>query len=244
MIKRIFSDFDGTLTLDHSLSQEFFELLSLLDNSSINLTVVTGRPSSWGVFLLTYFKTLNEVICENGAVNVIRSTKSGLPEVITNGNVDLDFVQSLRNKLAYEFPQIRFSADTLGRLSDVAIELESLNKEELESLLSFARQNNYSVIQSNVHLHLSKNSSINKYTAIKDFSASLGLCLDHEVLYFGDSFNDESVFQHLKNTVGVSNIRLCLEKLTHPPAQVLDGDENREILGVLGYLKSAVLKIS
>ncbi|MFA5583962.1 MAG: hypothetical protein WDA09_07080, partial [Bacteriovoracaceae bacterium] len=56
--------------------------------------------------------------------------------------------------------------------------------------------------------------------------------------FFGDAPNDESMFELFHNSVGVSNINHCLDRLTHKPRIILEGDENIGAKGVLNFICS------
>lgn len=46
----VFSDFDGTLTLDHYIIHRFIDVIDLLEKNNIPLVITTGRPIEWGYF--------------------------------------------------------------------------------------------------------------------------------------------------------------------------------------------------
>ena len=61
---------------------------------------------------------------------------------------------------------------------------------------------------------------------------------EDEIIFFGDSLNDESVFKEIDHCVGVSNIEKVKAQFKHLPQVILEGEENKGIHGVLNYLKS------
>ena len=61
-------------------------------------------------------------------------------------------------------------------------------------------------------------------------------------MYFGDSLNDESMFEKFTHTVGVSNIDRVLNKLKYKPKTILKGEENIGPDGVINFLTNLVEK--
>ena len=236
--KIIFSDFDGTLTSGPNLGPLFFELIEFLHQRKIDLIIVTGRPLSWAHFLLTH-TPLKIVVAESGGVICSKVRPETFKEEFLVSAENLNHLKLFSSDLLKRFPGLRLTNDSLGRISDRAIELEHLKELALEEeILSFMRMNQISFSKSSVHLNF-WSGRIEKSLAIKktierfypDFS-------DDDLTYFGDALNDESVFKSYKNTVGVSNIARFLDQMTYKPSVVLKGEENAGVQGVFNHLKS------
>ena len=60
---------------------------------------------------------------------------------------------------------------------------------------------------------------------------------EEDCVFFGDSLNDQAMFQSFPNTVGVSNISSIIDLLEFKPKTILTGKENIGPYGVLNYLK-------
>lgn len=238
-MKIILSDFDGTLTDHGSLGAVFFDLISHLKKNNLELIIVSGRSLSWGHFLLTHFP-LNYVLMEGGGVLCFKDEKGFLKEECLVSNEDLEKLKDLKKRIQNNFKDVVFSLDSFGRKTDFAIEFNEMREESYEKLLEFLKTTDAHFSRSNVHLNIwygehTKYSS-SKYVVEKKLGQNVG-----DALYFGDSLNDESMFQNLKHTVGVSNIDSVLNKLTYKPSVVLTGEKNREIHGVLNYLKEKLI---
>lgn len=221
----VFSDFDGTLTDHTEFSRVFFDILSTLTDHAIPLVIVTGRSISWAHFLLTHFQHITHVIAEGGGVHAYREDRGYIQQMPLIDSETINRLRRITSQLTTAIPAITLSADSLGRLTDRAIELEDLEADpqlmsQVTTLLD-AEGANYST--SNVHLNFWCG-DIDKYSAMQYFlekyhpTTSLEDCI-----FFGDSLNDQSVFQHMQHTIGVANIAQVAERLTHKPKVILTG---------------------
>ena len=235
-IHLVFSDFDGTLTQGKNFSPFFLKILDFLDKKGIPLVIVTGRSKSWAHFFLTHFPTLKAVVSEGGGVISFKDARGGIEDKLM---VDFGEVQALESfvcHLKQKFPGLKLSADSFGRETDRAIELSSM-KQDIED---FVRENNINFSTSNVHFNFWCG-EVSKYRAVSFLLKNYYSLSPKECIYFGDSRNDESMFQYFENSVGVSNIIECLDRLKYVPKVILDGEENKGGRGVYNYL-STVLK--
>lgn len=236
--KIVFSDFDGTLTKHTALTPRFFDILSLLEENNIPLVVVTGRSISWGHFLLSHFESLNFVIAEGGGI-YCRRTKKG--PIYTSLIVELRHVSRLEvfeKSFKKKFAKLEMSADSIGRVTDRAIELSDLeaNLETYKKVKDFLDKERINFSTSNVHLNFWCG-EVDKYKAIQELmvrwfpEVSLEECI-----FFGDSLNDQSVFRNMAHTIGVANINSVMKHLEYRPSVILNGEENEGPDGVYNYL--------
>ena len=243
--KLVFSDFDGTLTHGQALRPVFFEILDLLKENKIELVIVTGRSKSWAHFLLSHFPTLNYAITEGGGVLTTADSKGhkhNLEDSLYVDEIHVRRLEAMTEKLFDEFPDVQLSADSFGRQTDRAIELEWLNEHPKRStdVVHFLKKENINYSTSNVHLNfwcgeISKANAIQQF--LKEHKNGITLA---ECVFFGDSLNDESVFKELPHTVGVSNISEVEAQLVFKPTTILLGKENEGPYGVLHYLKEVL----
>lgn len=238
--KIIFSDFDGTLTHGHKIVPETLEVFSFCEEKNIPFVIVTGRSKSWAHFLLSHISSLEYVISEGGGVlSSVSQSATGrkiFDETLV-GDIDIRRLQAMTEKLLDEFPETELSADSFGRQTDRAIELEWLNADlkRFEKIKEFLRKENINFSTSNVHLNFWCG-DISKANAIKTFLKQKMRIAPKETLFFGDSLNDESVFKEFPS-VGVSNISEVESQLVFRPGTVLLGEENEGPYGVIHYLK-------
>ena len=234
--KRIFSDFDGTLTLGKELGAIFFDILKFIKSKNSTLTIVSGRSISWGHFFVTH-TDVEAAIMEGGGVIVYRDHAGHLCEKNLVNDESLSLLKQFCKKLHQNFPDILLSADSFGRRTDRAIELHSLTAEQLENLEKFMEREGINHCVSSVHLNFWVG-NISKYEAVKSYySDFLGTDKIDDTCYFGDALNDESMFKNFPMSVGVSNISPFLGRMKYHPTKVLEGDENKGPLGVYRFLK-------
>jgi HAD superfamily hydrolase (TIGR01484 family) len=235
MYKIIFSDFDGTLTYKEGMGPIFFEIISFLEKHQTPLVIVTGRSLSWGHFLLTHFPYLQDIIVEGGGAIVSRRGKFISEERLVTDS-DVQRLADFSLEFKKEFPTINLSVDSFGRKTDRAIELHDLQDGVLfHHIEDFLKGHNINFSTSNVHLNFWCG-EVSKYLAVNHFLKKKNT-FETECVFFGDSLNDQAMFQSFHHSVGVSNISVVLDQLKYRPSVVLTGDENVGPFGVLNYLK-------
>ncbi len=234
--KVIFSDFDGTLTHHLELRPNIFSVIQECKRLGAPLIVCTGRSVSWGHFLLTHLP-MTHAILEGGGMVLETKNHFDIREIPMATPQELSRLAEVTSLLLGKFPGLKLSVDSFGRRADRAIEnfASDAQKKSIEEFLA-SEKVNFST--SNVHLNYWVG-DFNKYKTIKWVLKNYypGIKED-EVLFFGDSLNDQSVFESLPHTVGVANIQNVLGRLKHLPSVVLKGQENESADGVLGYLRS------
>ena len=226
MKKLIFSDFDGTLTQDGELGAVFFEILDEIHAHGAELIIVSGRSLSWGHFLLTHFP-LNYVIMEGGGVIIYKDDKRLLHEHFLVSQENLKKLSEFTSEIQHKFPGIPLSLDSYGRKSDRALEYSQMTETEIKAAENYMEQNQIHFSRSNVHINFWCG-EISKYDAVMDFLRFFMKDMAVEdCMFFGDSMNDESMFEKFPDTVGVSNIDEVLNKLKFKPTTILQGDSNK-----------------
>jgi HAD superfamily hydrolase (TIGR01484 family) len=218
--KLVFSDFDGTLTLGESLTPELFSIIDLLKQKKIPLIIVTGRSVQWSYFTMTHFPSLMFSIAEGGGVWVERQGHRLVTHLVISKS-EQEKLQRVASDLTRHF-KIPLSADSSGRLTDRAIELYDLesNKTLKKEVEHFLDEQNVYHSTSSVHLNF-WTGSFDKATTMKQFLGQYYSELNlNELIYFGDSLNDESVFEHFPRTYGVKNIEKVWDQLSFKPNTV------------------------
>lgn len=232
-----FSDFDGTLTLDGKLTREFFEILDVIQKRGDELIIVSGRSLSWGHFFLTHFP-LQYCIMEGGGVVVYRDEAGLIQEKNLVSDAEIKRLEDFTDKLAKNHPDIPLSKDSFGRRTDRAMEYHEMTEGQLKIAIDLMTEDKINFSKSNVHINfwcgeISKYLGVTKF--IKEFRPEI---TESNSFFFGDAPNDESMFELFHNSVGVSNIQHCLDRLNHKPRIILEGDENIGAKGVLNFICS------
>lgn len=231
MSKVIFSDFDGTLTDNGHMSAVFFELISHLQKHDYELIIVSGRSVSWGHFLLTHLP-LKTCIMEGGGTisSVVNNNIIDHPQV---DDITIKHLETVSNAVS-KMDGVVMSTDSFGRLTDRAVEFKLMEEATIKHVEKFLTSHQIKFSYSNVHLNFWAG-EISKFKAVQTYAKDNNIDLS-QCYYFGDALNDQSMFKHFKNSVGVSNIKPFLDKMDCKPSIILEGDENREIHGVLNFV--------
>lgn len=232
-----FSDFDGTLTVEgQGLTREFFEIMEIIKAKKHELIIVSGRSLSWGHFFLTHFP-LKACIMEGGGVIVYLNEKGEIVEEPLISKKEIDELASFTTQLKHHFPHVPLSADSFGRLTDRAIEFHQMEQEWIQEVMDFMDQHKINYSKSNVHINFWVG-NISKYLGVVEYLKKYRPELKEEdCWFFGDAPNDQSMFELFHNSVGVSNIRHCLNRLNHKPRIILEGEENAGAKGVLNFIR-------
>jgi len=231
----IFSDFDGTLTDGSDLGPIFFDILGLIKANHSSLVIVSGRSLSWGHFYLTHFP-IDVAIMEGGGVLTYRDKYGRIIDELLVADEEVERLHEVTEALKKNFSTLGLSADSFGRRTDRAIELDDLVGRQLQ-VEAFLKNIGVNFSCSSVHLNYWCG-EISKARAVNHFIGSYHPNMNkQECLYFGDALNDQSMFKEFKNSVGVSNIQPYLQEMEHKPSVILLGEENRGPYGVYNYLK-------
>lgn len=234
--KIVFSDFDGTLTYKEGLGPVFFDIINFLESKNTPLVIVTGRSLSWGHFLLTHFPFLTDVIVEGGGAILSRSGKFITEELLISTE-DVNRLAKFCNAFNEKFPKVPLSVDSFGRKTDLAIELHDLKDGTLfHHIEDFLHESKINFSTSNVHLNFWCG-EVSKYKAVSHFLQKKGID-EKSCIFFGDSLNDQAMFQSFPMTIGVSNISNVIGQMKYKPTEILLGEENAGPYGVLNYLKN------
>ncbi|MCT4642147.1 MAG: HAD-IIB family hydrolase [Bacteriovoracaceae bacterium] len=235
-MKIIFSDFDGTLTSNGLLGAIFFDILDVTNKMNAEFVIVSGRSISWGHFFLTHFD-LNYVIMEGGGVLLYKNKFGHICEEVLVYDEDVALLEKITQKIISEVPGCVMSADSFGRKTDRAIEFSQMKKEDIDKVTKILDDSGLHYSKSNVHINFWAG-DMSKYLGIKHFLKHYAPHINEEdTIFYGDAKNDESAFEGLQNTVGVSNIIKIIDELTHKPKIVLEGKENSGAAGVYMHLK-------
>lgn len=240
-VRYILHDIDDTITDEGKLLPEAYAALWALHDAGFRVIPVTGRPAGWCDMILRQWP-VDAVIGENGAfVDYFDGPRK---ERFFHPSVPR---QRLHEKLLEieaaclkGVPGCRVSKDQHYRICDLAIDFN-----EDEPKLGFAAAEKIKEICESFGA-VAKVSSIHVNTWFGDYNkvsmAQLFLeqvfhemDIQSKVIFFGDSPNDEPMFQFFPLSVGVANIQPFLGGLAHPPAFVT---KNR---GGRGFAEGAAL---
>ena len=203
-IRLVMADVDGTLTPGDSISSEVLEVISRLQEQGIIVGLVSGRTLPELESLASHLDICGPIIAENGGVAKLKA----------NGElVDLGYSRQpalkAMEKLKALFPDtIRGREDNEVRTVDVVIRADGIPTEELRRHLEDTQ-----LLDSGYILHLLQK-GVSKGRTLMRLLGKIGdgNLSPAEVMVFGDSLTDISLFELFQHSVLVINPNLPVKQ--------------------------------
>lgn len=222
-IRFVLTDIDDTLTKDGRLLPEAYSALWDLRNAGIRVIPVTGRPAGWCDLIIRQWP-VDAVVGENGAF--VYYFEDNQLKTFTHpsvANIDVKTkLKEIEKAVLSEVPGTRVAKDQFSRLYDLAIDFAEdppfLGLEAAEEIKSVCERFGAIAKISSIHVNTwfgdyDKLSMVRLF--LKEFYDSSDPI--DQVLYFGDSPNDEPMFSYFTYGCGVSNIQDYLHLMTDHP---------------------------
>ncbi len=226
-----FTDIDDTITRDGQLPFHSLQALWRLFEEGVQVVPVTGRPAGWCDYFARMWPIAG-VIGENGAFyfSYDRETRKMHRYYLLDEKERQDGQQGLERikaRVLQEVPQCKISADQAYRITDLAIDfcedVEPLTKEEIETICRIVSEEGATYKVSSIHVNCWFG-EYNKVTCLKQFlQDSIGKSLDtlqEQMVFSGDSPNDEPIFKEFIHSIAVANIKNFLAELQYPPRYI------------------------
>ncbi len=225
-IKYILCDIDDTITTDGKLTAQAFTALWKLHEAKICVIPVTGRPAGWCDMIMRQWP-VSGVVGENGAF-AYYPTESGI-DVITHPSVATESVlqklETVKNACLEGVKGCRISKDQFSRKYDVAIDFDEdypkLGLEAAKKIQKICEEQGATAKISSIHV----NAWFGNYTKVdmtKLFLKEIYNVSNPEdvCLFFGDSPNDEPMFEFFKQTCAVANIKPFVDDMQYLPTYI------------------------
>jgi len=259
-IRYVLMDIDDTLTKNGKLPVSSYQALWELKEAGYIVIPVTGRPAGWCNCIVRQWP-VDAVIGENGALvfredpaneNLVneghgRDVPPVLrtfyhPDAIKN---DHPVLQKIRKRALAEVPGLRDAKDQFARLFDIALDFAEedpvLPLSAAEKVQAIALEEGAKAKISSIHVNIWMGNYTKLSMAEKFLSMQYGWDPENEshlkqVLFAGDSPNDEPMFARFPLSCAVANISRYSGLLTHYPAFVSSqecGDGFAEIVSAI-----------
>lgn len=239
-LRALFSDLDGTLTIGQRLPAAVHQAFERLETAGIPVVIVSGRPAGWADCLARLLP-LTAVIFENGAgvyrregTRIVREDLAGDPKASRAR------LQAVFQEMNDRFGPLQTPTDQPFRLFDAAIdireEVTGFTDERVEQMLKALRAYpDLTVKLSSIHINYWVGKYDKRTAAQRLFqSARAPFPLKpEEILFCGDSPNDEPLFQLFPHAVGMKNLQPYLKTLSHPPRFLAEKEEGDGFLAVI-----------
>lgn len=224
----VLTDIDDTLTHEGRLPAAAYSALERLRGAGLTVVPITGRPAGWCDHIARMWP-VDAVVGENGAFwfrydetnrRMIRSYWKDERQ----RRDDRRRLDALGERILAQVPGAAVAADQPYREADLAIDFREdvppLPDGAVERIVALFEEAGARAMVSSIHV----NGWFGEYDKLamtrRLFEEAFGVSLDAvrgQVVYAGDSPNDEPMFAAFPHGVGVANIRRFAGGMTHLP---------------------------
>jgi HAD superfamily hydrolase (TIGR01484 family) len=227
----VFTDIDDTLTSDGRLTPAAYAALGRLHDAGLIVVPITGRPAGWCDHIARMWPVAG-VVGENGAFWMRFDERSR--KLVRRFLVSEDEragqrvrLEAIAQRILREVPGCALASDQRYREADIAIDFREdvppLPDAAIDRIVALMEAEGMTAKVSSIHV----NGWFGRYDKLgmtRTFLAeAFGLDLDADpsrFVFAGDSPNDAPMFAHFPRSVGVANVRDCLDRIATPPAFV------------------------
>jgi HAD superfamily hydrolase (TIGR01484 family) len=248
-ITYLLTDIDDTITCDGRIPACAFQALENLDKAGIKVIPITGRPSGWCDHIARMWP-VKGVVGENGAFYFVYDdhTKKMIRRYFKPAlerEQDQKKMAVIKEKILESIPGCVVSADQAYREADLAIDFAEdvplLSQTDIDEIVDIFEQNGATAKVSSIHVNGWFGSydklSMTKILFTEIFKTDLD-AIRKDVIFVGDSPNDEPMFEYFPNAVGVANVLAFEDRLSFKPAWITRGK------GGIGFAQLAKILIS
>ena len=234
-IRYVLMDIDDTLTHNGKLLASSYSALWKLKAAGLKVVPVTGRPAGWCDCIARQWP-VDGVVGENGALAFWEEPRDASqadhqilkaiyhPNAIKN---DHPILKKVRERALAEVPGLRVAKDQFARVFDIALDFA-----EEEPVLGFGAAEKVKEIAmaegavakiSSIHVNVWMGDYDKLSMAERFLRERFGWQGDlAEVVFAGDSPNDEPMFARFPLSCAVANIHNFLRLIKSPPAFVAE----------------------
>ena len=225
-IKYILCDIDDTITTGGKLTSEAYCALWTLHRKGYSVIPVTGRPAGWCDLIIRQWP-VRAVVGENGAF--VYYYEGSRIKTFTHPSVAApetrERLNTVKEACLKGVPGCRVARDQFARIYDLAIDFNEdtpyLGLEAAETIKNICVSMGAEAKVSSIHV----NAWFGDYDKVKMTQLFFTEILKEtnikeSCIFFGDSPNDEPMFEYFPNSCAVANILPFKESLQHLPAYV------------------------
>jgi HAD superfamily hydrolase (TIGR01484 family) len=230
-IRYVLADIDDTLTLNGLLPSASLAAMERLHDASIAVIPITGRPAGWCDHIARMWPVA-AVVGENGAFyfrydRALRKMRRRFFKSAAERGEDRRRLETLKAQILAEVPGCAISADQGFREADLAIDVcedvPSLPGELVDRIVAIFEKEGAQAKISSIHVNgwfgdydkLAMTRLLFSEIFQKDLEA-----VKSEVIFAGDSPNDQPMFAFFPNSVGVANICAFEVRMPSLPAWI------------------------
>ena len=252
-LRYILVDIDDTLTTEGKLTAPAYSALWELKYAGLKVIPVTGRSTGWCDLICREWP-VDGVIAENGALafweeRAVGPAGEGLafgpvmkadyhPNAVSNNHPVL---MRVKERAMAEFPELRLAKDQFARRFDLALDFAEespvLPLSTAERVRSIAEEEGAVAKISSIHVNVWMGDYSKLSMAKRFLTKRFGWAGNNrEVLFVGDSPNDEPMFTRFPLTCAVANVSRYAALMKHFPAYIASkecGEGFAEIAGII-----------
>lgn len=244
-IRAVFSDLDDTITENSRVTREAFDALWTLKENNFRVVVVSGRPAGWADCLMRLWP-IDAMVFENGAGYLKRDGERIVVVGLANDKNLIEqraILQERFEALRQEIPELKLATDQPFRLFDYAIDFNEepprLPASKVEWILKeLAKDSRITAKLSSIHINYWYGKHT-KVTAIEHLLANEGKAWgiqSSEIVFCGDSPNDEPMFSFFEHSVGVANVKQFLPKMKTSPRYLTSKESGAGFVELVKHL--------
>jgi HAD superfamily hydrolase (TIGR01484 family) len=226
-IKGVFTDIDDTLTTDGAITPDALQALHKLKAAGLMVIPITGRPVGWSIPFASSWP-VDAIVAENGAVALLHNAQTNQVNKLYQQDLatrthNFEQMQRIAQRVLKEIPGTALAQDSAGRETDIAFdhsEFHHLSPEKIQQVVHLLQREGMTATISSIHINAWFGDHNKWYGAQWILKELTGRNLKQEIdkwVYVGDSTNDQVMFEHFSQSMGVANIRRFEGELKHLP---------------------------
>lgn len=233
-VRVVLTDIDDTLTLDGRLPAVAYDALERLRGAGKIVVPVTGRPAGW-CDLIARLWPVDAVVGENGAF-YFRCQADG--QMLRTYSESLQHEADLQGRLTRlgeeilrKVPAARIATDQRYRESDLAIDfaesVRRLSEAEIDRIVDCFTAAGANARVSSIHVNGWYGNHDKLSMTCRLLQEVFGLDAvdaNEQIVFVGDSPNDESMFAFFRHAVAVANFAPFAHRVRHKPHWLTTGE--------------------
>jgi HAD superfamily hydrolase (TIGR01484 family) len=226
-IKFILCDIDDTLTNEGKLFSEAYDSLWRLHRSGFKIIPITGRPAGWCEMIARIWP-VDGIVGENGAFYFYylnQHMHRSYTQNETTRETNKIKLLKIRDEVLQKVSGSAVASDQFCRAVDLAIDfcedVPALPESKIQDIVKIFKTHGAEAKVSSIHVNGWFGQHDKLTTTLQFLKDRWDITkpeqLQEEILFVGDSPNDEPMFKYFQNSVGVKNIEKYLDGLKNPP---------------------------
>ena len=227
----LLTDIDDTITHHGRIPACAFQAMEDLDAAGIRVIPITGRPAGWCDHIARMWP-VKAVVGENGAFYFLYDNRSKRMirryfKTAQEREQDQEKLAVIKHEILTSIPGCVVSADQRYREADLAIDFAEdvphLSQKDIDRIVTLFEHHGATAKVSSIHVNgwfgTYDKLSMTKILFREAFKTDLD-SIKENVIFSGDSPNDEPMFEYFPNAVGVANVLAFKDRLSFKPAWI------------------------